>query len=184
MKRLFKRVSAILLATVMTFSLIACGNESDNPLIGKWAYNHDTETTILNLKDNGKAVYHKKSYDYTNDDNFFYLTSKNGDINLRYQVDGEGMLLYETTEYTYMGQGEPDSILGQWQSPEKKWNFEFTEDGTFMEDGYFPGYFLEDKEAGTIKLMYNDHFYDTVLYYKLDGNKLTIEYPWSMVKAK
>lgn len=182
MKRLFKRVSAFLLATIMIFSLAGCGSESDNPLVGKWAYNHDTETTILNLKDNGKAIYQKGKYEYTYDDNFFYLTSKKGNVNLRYEMDGDEMLLYETAEYTYTGEGEPQGILGVWEAKEKQWSFEFTEEGTFMEDGYFPGYFFEDKESGTIKLMYNDQFYDTILYYTIDGNRLIVEYPWTMVK--
>ena len=40
-----------------------------------------------------------------------------------------------------------------------------------------------DEEAGTIKLMYDDPIEDTLLYYSIDGDDMTIDYPWPMVKT-
>jgi hypothetical protein len=58
----------------------------------------------------------------------------------------------------------------------------FTDKGTFLEDGYFPGYYTVDEANSTLKLVYNDQFEDTICYFRLEGDKLYIEYPWPMVK--
>lgn len=180
-----KRVTALLLAAIMIITVFnGCGkkNEEVEGLVGKWAYNHDTKTTILELKANGKAVYNGGKYTYTNDDKFIYLTSSDGkETKLRYEMDRKGIFLYQPESYVYEGTGMPDGLLGSWKN-DQNWSFEFTQEGTFNENGYFPGYYLIDEEAGTVKLMYNDHFVDTTLYYSIDGNVLNIEYPWPMVR--
>ena len=164
--------------------LSACGKKVEGAFIGDWAYVHETTKTVLALNDNGKAEYLGDSYKYTADDDFLYLESSKENIKLRYRMDGEKLYIYQTTEYTYDGEGNPSDIIGNWVCTEKKWSFEFTEEGTFKEDGYFPGYYTVDEEAGTVKLIYNDHFEDTSFYYVLDGNKLTIEYPWETVRTQ
>ena len=67
---------------------------------------------------------------------------------------------------------------------DEKYSYEFTEKGTFYEDQNFPGHYQVDESDHSIKLMYNDQFEDTYLYYSLDGDVLTIEYPWSMVPTE
>lgn len=170
---------------VLILSFAGCGKQQ-GPLVGKWAYVHDETTTVLELASNGKAVYEGNSYTYTNDDQFIILKDKNGNENrFRYVIEKDGFLFYKTTEYVNKDNEAPSSIVGVWTGKEvDKWSFEFTENGEFMEDGYFPGYYTIDENAKTVKLVYNDHFEDTICYYQKDGNELTIEYPWKMVQAK
>lgn len=151
---------------------------------GKWAYIHDEETVILRLKSDGTAQYHGKDYTYDCDDEFIKLTADDETLSLRYYKDGDKLYIYEQTIYKYDGEGKPDGIVGLWTCAEKKWEFEFTENGTFKEDGYFPGYYSVDEKAGTFKLVYNDQFEDTVCYYHINGSEMMLEYPWCMVKAK
>lgn len=182
-----KKCTSLLLTSIMFLSLFifgGCGEKSDSPLVGNWAYIHDTETTIISLKSDGKAEYEGEKYSYTTDDTYINLTKDGESLKLRYELTKDGFLMYQTTEYEYQGDGTPESIIGNWYNPTTKWSYEFTEEGTFKEDGYFPGYFTVDENNSSIKLMYNDHFEDTIIYYGIEGTKLTIDYPWAMVKAE
>lgn len=205
-----RRIAALILASALSISLLAgCGNEekpgddvvvvpvasitdkpsapdtsaSDTGLLGRWAYVHDTENAALVFETTGYAVLDGEPYTYEYDDQFIKLTAMDGTVtNMRYVADNKGMYIYKHTTYTYTGSGAPNGLIGNWECKEKKWLFEFSDKGTFMEDGYFPGYYSVDEENGTFKLMYNDHFEDTECYYSIDGNELSIEYPWRMVK--
>ena len=54
-----------------------------------------------------------------------------------------------------------------------------------MEDGYFPGTYTVDEESGSFRLHYaGGQLDDTVCYFTLDGDALTVEYPWRMVPAE
>ena len=174
--------SLTLIMLIALLSLAGCGQYKGR-LSGKWAYIHEPEKVIITLKDNGKAVYKGEKYTYTYDDNFITLKSADEEIKLRYTKDDKEFYLYEPCEYDYMDEGTPNSIVGNWYDYSTKWSYEFTDDGTFKEDGYFPGFYTVDEDAGTIKLIYNDHFYDTMLYYSIEGEKLHVDYPWSMVAA-
>lgn len=182
-----KRFISVLLIAVLVI-LAGCASEELSPqtkeIKGKWAYIHDEETVILNLKADGTAKFHDKDYTYDCDEQFIKLTADGETLNLRYYVDGDDIYIYEQTVYKYDGEGKPDGIAGLWTSAENNWEFEFTENGTFKEDGYFPGYYSVDEEAGTFKLVYNDQFEDTVCYYRISGDEMLLEYPWHMVKAK
>lgn len=183
-----KRYISVLLIAVFLL-LAGCAAADLSPqaqtIQGKWAYIHDEETVILKLKADGTAVFHDKDYTYDCDGEYILLKSSDGEeLNLRYKLDDDNLYVFEQTTYTYDGEGKPDGIVGQWVSPENNWNFEFTEEGTFMEDGYFPGYYTVNEKDGTFKLVYNDKFEDTVCYYHIDGKELMLEYPWCMVKAK
>ena len=104
---------------------------------------------------------------------------------MRFVPDGENQkLLYETFVYEYTGEGEPSGVLGTWQEVNGNLSFEFTDKGTFREDYYSPGYYSVDEENGVIKLVYNDHYADTYIYYKLDGRFLTVDYPWPVVPTQ
>lgn len=182
-----KRFIAIFLIAALML-LAGCASaelsEQAGQIKGKWAYIHDEETTILRLKSDGTATFHDKDYTYDCDDEYIMLTADGETLNLRYIVDGDNLYIYEQTVYKYDGEGEPDGLVGKWICAEKKWEFEFTDKGTFKEDGYFPGYYTVDETAGTFKLIYNDQFEDTVCYYHIDGDEMLLEYPWCMVKAK
>lgn len=150
---------------------------------GNWAYIHDKETCVLSLSENGIARYNNVNYIFNSDGEFITLTDDEGVAEtFRYQMNGDQMLFYITSDYTYTGGGEPDGLVGSWANKSKKYTFEFTGNGTFFEDAIFPGNYTVNKDASSIKLMYNDQFSDTVCYYKLDGKKLILEYPWTMVR--
>ena len=185
----FKRI--VLAATLLAITAavcVGCGKKTDLSaeavkLVGSWAYNHDSKTEIIRLKSNGTAKYNKEKYTFEADGTFITLTDDAGQTQtLRYVLESDGMLLYQTTEYTYSGAGEPEGIIGTWENP-NKWSFEFTEEGTFMEDGYFPGYYILDSASNSAKLIYTDQFEDTTIYFQESGTSLAVEYPWKMVKT-
>lgn len=159
--------------------LTGCGK---TPYDGKWAYIHDDKTTALTINGNKAEVDGIKCSVKVNGDEL-ELTGKDGSRYVVGPSDTEGqVVLYKFTTYEYQGDGEPDSIIGIWQSDEK-WSFEFTEDGTFREDGYFPGFYLDNKDEHSVMLVYNDHFTDTTCKYSIEGRNLIVEYPWPMVQA-
>ena len=115
------------------------------------------------------------------DEEYITLKDKRGtELKLKYVPDGEGILLYEKSTYEYKGEGKPEGLLGLW-TQDNGWSFEFTEDGKFGEEGIFFGHYRVDESDSSIKLMYDDPIPDAILYYSLDGDKLTIDYPWPMV---
>lgn len=151
---------------------------------GSWAYIHAKEEAVAVFYDDGKAQYKGKDYSYEYDSRFIELTDGNGEtIQLRYELDNEGMYLYSNDTYTYCGEGDPYGLIGEWSCKENNWTYIFTESGTFLEDGYFPGYYFVDNENSTIKLTYNDQFEDTICYFHMEDNKLYMEYPWRMVRV-
>lgn len=174
-----KKAVCILLALLL---LVGCApkvqlNEAETALLGSWAYIHDTGTAILTLKDSGEARFHGEKYSFTADSEFITLTGGGKTLRLRYEENGDGFLLYEPADYE--AEGGTDGLVGKWVDAGSNWSFEFSADGTFLEDGYFPGYFVSDDS--TVRLIYNDHFEDTTLYYTIDGKTLHLEYPWQMV---
>ena len=151
----------------------------------EWAYIHDRKTTILSLSDNGKAVFEGEKYSYTLENDILTLTDGDGNAtSMRFIPDGDQRLLYETVVYEYKGEGQPDGVIGYWQQVDGYLSFEFTENGTFREDYYSPGYYFVDEENGIIKLVYNDMYDDTYIYYSIDGNTLTVDYPWPVVPTE
>lgn len=183
-----KRHSVLFLVLVLIV-LSGCGKTAAADLspqakkiIGKWAYIHAKEETVAEFKEDGTATYQGEKYTFDCDDTFVHLTGKEGQVTkLRYEVAADGIYLYQHTDYSYTGEGTPESIYGSWRCEEKKWSFEFTKEGTFLEDGYFPGKYVLDEANSTVKLIYGDKFEDTVFYYAVRDNILSIEYPWKMV---
>lgn len=166
-------MSALAISVMM---LGGCGNAE------KWAYIHEPDKEVLVLYDNGEAIYKDKEYKYTKDDTFITLTDKEGESEThRYVMDKDNMILYETGIYTRDAEEPGTGIAGKWTHENGRNMFRFTKDGQFDEDGYFYGHYNLKENEGTIKLMYSDPLQDCVLYYSLDGDKLTIEYPWPMV---
>lgn len=160
----------------------ALSNEAQE-ICGSWAYIHDKETAIAVFRKDGTAQYEGKNYSFECDSQFIKLKDKDNEmIQLRYALDDEGMYLYSNNTYTFSDEGEPDGLVGDWSCAEKNWSYTFTKEGTFLEDGYFPGEYTVDNENSTFKLVYNDQFEDTMCYFQIEGNKLHIEYPWRMVR--
>lgn len=173
----------LLIVTMVVLTFAGCGGEADK-FTGKWGYIHDAETAVMIFKADKTVTYDGIKYSYTYDDDFLTLTDNGGKITkIRYEEESDKMLIYRIQTYVYQGEGEPDGLVGVWKDEADRWSFEFTDKGEFKEDGYFPGYYAADDESKTIKLMYNDHFEDTYLYYVLEGNTLTVEYPWPMVRV-
>lgn len=180
--RVKKYVTLFVAMALTAVSLIGCAEKNSGPYIGEWAYIHDDKTVALDIKDNGEAVFDGENYTYTVNDPYLIFKASDGtEKNMRYEMDGDNMLFYVPNTYIYEGEGSPEGLAGLWKDSTKKWSFEFTEDGTFKEDGYFPGYY-QDMGDGSVKMVYNDHFPDTVMYYTIEGDELRVEYPWTMVK--
>ncbi|MBO4458455.1 MAG: hypothetical protein J5802_12115 [Butyrivibrio sp.] len=175
MKGLKKGIDIAVLTTVMLI-LGGCGKPAES-----WAYNHEPTEEALALYDDGKAVFKGESYKYVKDDDSITLTDKDGNsVEHRYYMDKDTMVFYDESVYDYQGEGQPDGIVGTWKQ-DNGWVFTFTPEGEFSEEDIFYGHYSVDEENSSIKLMYSDPLEDTILYYSVDGNKLTVDYPWPMV---
>ncbi|MCQ2537233.1 MAG: hypothetical protein MJ124_02415 [Lachnospiraceae bacterium] len=177
-----RKVIALMLALLMI--LAACGSPTgkiNDKVVGSWAFNHDDTTEFAEFRDDGTAVYDGKKYTYTTDDTFIILKDKNGsETKLRYEMTQKGMNLCRIQ--TYVRMDGSDGIVGYWLDEINSWTFEFTEAGTFREDGAFTGHYATGSN-GELKLMYERSFEDTLCYYTIEGDKIIIEYPWPMVKT-
>lgn len=170
---------------ILCVALLFASCASAEDLIGNWAYIHAPEEAAFILKDDGKATLDGESFFYEIDGGFFVMTDRSGDVRrMRYVMDGENMLLYKTAEYVCQDSDAPGSIIGVWKDDKTNWSYQFTDKGTFLEDGYFPGYYSVNEAEKSFKLVYLDQFTDTVCYYEIEGNRLTVEYPWTMVRVK
>lgn len=183
----YKKCAFLLsLVVLLTFTAIGCGKTKlEGELNGKWYYIHDTEHVGLNIRSNGTALLDGEKYACDYDKDKISLTDKSGQTaEYRYSVEGEGqMYLYKPATYKYTGTNPQNGIVGTWVDTQNgKSSFEFTEDGTFREDSYIPGYYLVNEEEGSILLVYNDHYVDTTIYFSIQGDTLFVDYPWPMVK--
>ena len=163
------------------------GKKADD--FSSWAAIYEETKESLSFNKDGSATYKGKKYDsYSVDENFITLKGSE-EVKMRYIMKQKKMLLYDSKPYKFVtvsgtyDKQEEGSLKGLWRY-DNNYSYEFTEKGTFYEDGNFPGYYSVDFENHTIKLMYNDHFEDAYLYFTLNGDILTIEYPWSMVPTK
>ncbi len=183
-----RMILAALAAAVLMIT--GCGgkavnqNESEKALLGKWAYAHETDKAAATFTEDGSVKYDGKKYSYTSDGKVIKLTADGKTTELRYETGDGRMYLYKKSVYTYQGTGNANGITGIWKDLENQWTFEFTENETFMEDGALTGYYYMDETPGTIRLVYGEALDDTVFYYSLNGNELTVEYPWLMFKME
>ncbi len=181
--RLKKTVAAGCFALAVLLLLPGCGDKKNgNPFTGKWAYNHDTSKTALEVSSDGTAKLDGQKYTCELKDDGLILEDENGEkVTVRFK-DGEDdkkvIIVYKPM--LFISEGKCDGLAGRWNCGRN--SFEFTESGTFLEDGYFPGYYLEDTEKGIIRLVYNDMFEDALIPYSLTGEGLLLAYPWEMVK--
>ena len=181
--RVKKSLVLLLTFSIMIAIFTGCSDKKGS-LDGKWAYIHDKEAAALTI-DNGKAVLDGTGYKCSYDDSFITLTNSDTETRkLRYLIAEDYLVLYKQTDYTYTGEGAPTGIVGLWEDTADNWSYEFTEEGNFVEDGFFSGTYKENPSEQTITLDYNEDFQDTVIYYSISGDQITIEYPWKMVKIK
>ncbi|MGN0403063.1 MAG: hypothetical protein ACI4HQ_12505 [Acetatifactor sp.] len=177
-------VIIVLLALVLGRRKPIPQNAYESALLGKWAYTHDMEKAAISFWEDGSAEFEGKKYQYTCDGERIHLIGKEQEKHLRYVQNEDRMYLYIQSAYTkqgdyaYQGTGTPSDIVGYWKCEDTNWTFEFTPNGTFMEDGALTGYYYTDEEAGTVKLVYGEALEDTVFYYRLTEEGLLIEYPW------
>ncbi len=180
MRNKYKILSMLMIVATIVFMvqvLTGCGSKAE-----KWAYNHDPDKAVIAFYDNGKSVYKGNSYTFTRDGQYINLTDIFGkEQKLRYTMENGNMLLYEKSTYKYDGEKAGDGITGVWKQ-DNGWSYQFTEDGRFSEENIFFGHYSLDEENKCIKLMYDDPLEDTYLYYTLEGDELTIDYPWPMVR--
>ncbi|MCR5584136.1 MAG: hypothetical protein K6F63_01720 [Lachnospiraceae bacterium] len=173
---------ALTLATVILFS--GCGGSaaagtSVGAYAGKWAYNHDTSKTALEIKAEGTAKLDGKKYTCTETENGVLLQNDKGDsVKVVFKDDENDILVYKPTHYKR--ESGTEGLVGSWTCD--KWSFQFTEEGTFLEDGYFPGYYAVNEEESVIILIYNDMFDNTIIPYTLKDDELCLDYPWDMVR--
>jgi hypothetical protein len=183
------RIPEFLLVLAIMLLGVGCGKTSvqqnlyEKALLGDWAYIHDLDTTQASFHEDGTAKFEGQKYTYTCDEEKIHLTDKkDATKDLRYVLNGEQMVVYIPGTYTIQDDSKGEGIVGVWYCEEKKWTYEFTDKGTFMEDGALTGYYMVDEQAGTVKLVYGEALEDTVFYYKLTEDGLFIEYPWLMNK--
>ncbi len=183
------RINSLILLFIFTICMAGCDKKEiqqtadEIALHGKWYYSHDEKEPAAVFSKNGSAKFEGKKYQYTCDGEYINLSDKKGNVKrLRYLSEGDKMYVYIQSTYTRQPEVEGLGIVGLWLCEEKKWTFEFTDKGTFMEDGALTGYYEVDEEAQTVKLMYLEALEDTVFFYGLTENELSVEYPWLMIK--
>lgn len=174
-----------------TLTINGCGKKVES-----WAYNHEPDKEILALYDNGNAVFKDEKYKYSKDNEFITLTGKDGnELKMHYDTNEDGIVLYEIEKYTACEGTDPNGnkidfspedkqgIVGYWLHENGMSSFVFSNDGRFKEDNSFGGQYTIDEATGQIRLMYDSEFRfeDAFLYYTLNEDNLTIEYPWPMV---
>lgn len=184
MKR--RKYSLIFFAILlMLMSMTACKSKKEaQGICGSWAYSHDEKKEIVVFREDGTAKYEDKDYTFEYDSQFIKLKDADGQtLQLRYELNDRGIVLYMSTTYTYSGEGEPDGLVGEWSAKDGKWSYIFTEEGAFVEDTFFPGYYTVNEENSTVVLNYLEQYDEIVCYYQLEGNELRFDYPWQMVKT-
>lgn len=183
------RINSIILVIIFALNMAGCGNQEiqqspdEIALHGEWCYAHDENKTIAMFSEDGTAKFEGVKYQYTCDEGYINLSDKDGvNKKLRYLSNDDKMYVYIQSTYTRQPEGGGTGIVGVWRCEEKGWTFEFTNKGTFMEDGALTGYYEVNEEAGTVKLMYLEALEDTVFFFELKDNELAVEYPWLMIK--
>ena len=179
--------------------LVACKDnetEKDNkPIKEQWAYMEDEGTPCLKFYEDGSAAFKTErdgaaakltqysKYELTED--FLKLTAEDGTATeMRYYDSDTGKrYLYQKITLDYYSGDDSSTLIGAWAS-DNDWSFQFSDKGTFLEDGLWAGYFFV-RDDGSIRLVYDNQVYDTItIYYELKGGQLIIDYPFGMVKMQ
>lgn len=190
-RKSFVRIFALALVCALCIACVGCDGSKNNSTVKPtlddsnvkewWAFDYDEETPALIIRKDGTASYKGVEYaGYEITDNMYKLTDASGAVlELEFSDKGGKRQLYDIWEYkrTYGTSGP--SVVGVWESGNNY--FEFTVNQTFQEDGMFFGHYSVDVNAGTVKLMYERDLDDTVFYYHIENDVMTVRYPFLVV---
>ena len=195
----FRKAVFFLCTAIAMMMLVACeGNETgkDNkPVKEQWAYLEDEGTPCLKLYEDGSAAFKTeksgatakltqyKKYEFT--DEVLKLTAEDGSVTEMkyYDTDTGKRYVYQKITLDYYSGDDSSTLIGAWTC-DNEWSFQFSDKGTFLEDGLWAGYFIPNGE-GSLRLIYdNQVFSDIILYYSLENGKLILDYPFGMVKMQ
>lgn len=160
-------------------SLSGCGSKK----VESWAYDHEPDKEVLAFYSDGKATFKGEDLKYTEDATSINVTGEDNSTKIHCVKEDDNIILYEKTTYKRMVGSSEDGLVGLWTQG-NGWSYEFTAEGKFSEDTFFYGRYSVDEANHCIKLMYDDPIEDAYLYYSLDGDELTVDYPWPMVKTQ
>ncbi len=185
--KLFRKIlSTVLVMTFLGIPALTIG-ESSCPILGSWSFYPEGNTLDLVIDPNGSALYQGMIGSWwENEDGTITIAPVNGNETvLRYEQGETGWIVYPRTEYMRSETANPDGIVGTWYVPETpRVSFVFNEDGTFAEDTAFSGTYTVDEENGTIRLDYGGFFDPVVCRFSMDGDRLVVEYPWTLYPVK
>lgn len=176
----FKNIAVCSALILSVLSLWGCGSKVEKT--ESWAYDYEPSQEVLAFYEDGTAVYKGEEYKFSKDDSFISLTKGSDSTKLRYIDDGKRIILYEKSTYQHQNGDADGSIVGLWTQA-NGWSYQFTEDGSFSEENIFFGHYTVDEENSCIRLMYDDPVEDAYLYYRINGNEMTIDYPWPMTEC-
>ena len=185
--KLFRKIlSTVLVMVCLGIPALTIG-ESSCPILGSWSFYPEGNTLDLVIDPNGSALYQGMIGSWhENEDGTITIATLNGkETVLRYEQTETGWIVYPRTEYMRSETANPDGIVGTWYVPETpRVSFVFNEDGTFAEDTAFSGTYTVDEENGTIRLDYGGFFDPVVCRFSMDGDRLVVEYPWTLYPVK
>ena len=183
-RRMLRKWLCLLLTVGCVFFAAACGAEESCPLLGDWAFDYEPEVSVLTVNSDGTAVWNGGDYTWEDDGAFLLLTDPRGEtVSLRYRAEEDRVQIFLTGTYTRTAKDKDEEIFGAWKKDGSYGSaFVFEKDMRFMEDGTFVGTFEVDTEAGTFTLKYQPAiFEDTTCYFTWEGDRMTVEYPWTVV---
>lgn len=184
---MMKKFLVVMVAFVLLISVsTGCPVLAEGFPTGEWAFSSDPETMILQLNEDGTALYHDTAYTWEDDGQFIFLSGTDDEpICLRYLVTEKHLWLYVAASYTRKEGTAGDGIVGVWDMDGAENSFfEFTDNGRFLEDGVFDGKYQVDEDNSSFTLIYTKYFSDTVCFFRQEGEHMTIEYPWTLTKLQ
>ena len=185
----WKRIDSLRVAVFLILFLFipAAGLAADTALCGEWVFADLPGKTVIRLNEDGSAFYGGQNLTWDDTEEGLLLTDAEGaSITLRYALSDSGMVLYLPSAFERISDiGGEGQLVGSWKavSETSQSSFVFTEDGRFLEDGVFSGYYFVDNENDYVLLQYGDLFQDTGIYYWFaDDGYLYIAYPWKLAR--
>ena len=185
------RMIAFAFACILCVACVGCDGSDNNSTVKPtlddtnvkewWAFDPSDKEPSLIVRKDGTASY--KNVEYAKcevTDNMYRLTDDKGTVlELEYRnTDNGNRYIYDIWEYDRTEGNSGSSVVGVWENGYNY--FEFTVKGTFQEDGVFFGHYSVDVNEGTIQLSYERDLPDTVLYYKIENDHMTVRYPFIM----
>lgn len=184
---MMKKFLVIMVAVVLLFGVSAvCPVIAEGFPAGAWAFASDPAALILRINENGTAQYRDAEYTLEDDGRYLLLTDASGKLlRIRYRVSDKNAWLYVPMNYTRKEGTTGEGIRGVWNlDGSEDGFFEFSDKGTFLEDGLFDGTYTVDDEAGSFVLTYPQYFGETTCYFSINGESMIVEYPWLLVEWK